>query len=191
MSNPVADRDFAGALRVSIVNCHVIKRAALICLGVFMVFISLRAEAPAQPSFQQLSRYQPENLTTTDSVALLQRLPMLFFLDKQFLSASSELAPIPTVDEVFPTVFLTAAQKPRLSAGLVDPKDAGKTMEPPERHPIYYSGEIGTYFGHASGRVHGDAFGSYLESTVGDDHVQITIGASYDQFNGRGPRRGW
>lgn len=120
---------------------------------------------------------------------------MVCFLDEQFLPVMSEFGPAPVgSDELFPAIVVTGKQAKRLSTAYLDSKDVKdttKTIRPAERRPLYYSGEVGAFYGHASGKVHGDAFGSYLESTVGDEHVQITVGASYDEFNGRGPRRGW
>jgi hypothetical protein len=192
MRNPWADKNFTGALRISAVNCGVVKQALVAVLGGFGFCLSIAAEQLSDVSFEELSRYRPEVFGTTDSLALLQGLPMLCFLDQQFLPVSGDLSPAPpAADEVFPTMFVSAARKQKVKAAFVDSKDMSKTIQPVERHPIYYSGEVGAFYGHASGKVHGDAFGSYLESTVGDDHVQITVGASYDEFNGRGPRRGW
>jgi hypothetical protein len=58
-----------------------------------------------------------------------------------------------------------------------------------QKDPIHYGGEVGTYYGHSSGKFGGDDFGSYLVGTVGTDKFQITAGASYEESNFRLPRR--
>ncbi len=186
------DENSTGALALSVVNCQVMRRGFMALLGLTAVAAALATEPPTDVSFDQLSRYRPDLVRAGDSLSLLQSLPMLVYLDAQFFPASPELGPGPAgVDQVFPRVVVHGSQKGKLSTGLVDAKDTTKTVQAIPQHPLYYSGEVGTYVGHASGKVHGDAFGSYLESTVGDDHFQISVGGSYDQFNGRGPRRGW
>jgi hypothetical protein len=191
----MADKDFTGAPGLSVVNCTIVKRTLPAVLGLLGFCLSMSADQPPDVSFEQLSRYRADILGASDSVALLRGLPMVCFLDEQFLPVMSEFGPAPVgSDELFPAIVVTGKQAKRLSTAYLDSKDVKdttKTIRPAERRPLYYSGEVGAFYGHASGKVHGDAFGSYLESTVGDEHVQITVGASYDEFNGRGPRRGW
>jgi hypothetical protein len=49
-------------------------------------------------------------------------------------------------------------------------------------------GEIGFYYGHSTGKFGGDEFGSYITGGVGNEHMQINVGAAYQEFNGRLPR---
>jgi len=55
--------------------------------------------------------------------------------------------------------------------------------------PYYYSVEVGFMYGHSSGKFGGDEFGTYIDGTVGNDKFQINAGASYQEWNGRFPRR--
>ena len=55
---------------------------------------------------------------------------------------------------------------------------------------LYYGGEIGAYYGTTTGgKFSRSDFGSYIVETVGNEHVQITAGASYQESNGQLPRR--
>ena len=56
-------------------------------------------------------------------------------------------------------------------------------------NPVYYGGEVGVFYGHSSGKFGGDEFGTYIEGGVGNDKFQINAGASYQEWNGRFPRR--
>ena len=43
-------------------------------------------------------------------------------------------------------------------------------------------GEIGFFYGHsASGKFSGDEFGSYIMGGVGNEHLQINVGAAYEE----------
>jgi hypothetical protein len=44
-------------------------------------------------------------------------------------------------------------------------------------------------YGHSSGKFGGDEFGTYIDGVVGNDKFQINAGASYQEWNGRFPRR--
>jgi len=69
-----------------------------------------------------------------------------------------------------------------------DPKDLSSKIVNGSSHPLYYDGEIGVFYGHASGKFGGDGFGSYFLSNVGNDKFQITVGSFYQEWNGRVPR---
>ena len=53
----------------------------------------------------------------------------------------------------------------------------------------FNGGEVGFMYGHSSGKFGGDEFGTYIDGTVGNDKFQINAGASYQEWNGRFPRR--
>jgi hypothetical protein len=55
-------------------------------------------------------------------------------------------------------------------------------------NPIYYGGEVGVLYGRWSGKGGGDMWQTYVVGTVGNDKFQITAGAAYEEWNGRGLR---
>jgi hypothetical protein len=71
------------------------------------------------------------------------------------------------------------------SFGVAAPKSKRKSP----LNPVYYGGEVGVFYGHSSGKFGGDEFGTYIEGGVGNDKFQINAGASYQEWNGRVPRR--
>jgi len=100
--------------------------------------------------------------------------------------------------DFLPATFLSGAQSPaqRPSAGRVhardgkdlgvDPKDSPDELLSSSANPIYYGGEVGFLYGRWSGKGGGDMWETYVVGTVGNDKVQITAGASYDEWNPNG-----
>jgi len=193
-------QDFTGARMVSAVNSLMIKRALLVALG-FLAFCFPLAAQQMSPSLDASSAfafYRPEIFSTVDSLALIDRLPVLNFLDGTRLPVSSEMGRMGTAPVEFPSLtymsvaYVSAAKVRRVNAAQVSGKDgkdsSAEVMSAPSA-PYYYGGEIGFMYGHSSGKFGGDEFGTYIDGTVGNDKFQINAGASYQEWNGRFPRR--
>src|ERR1043166_2623276 len=128
-----------------------------------------------------LSFDQSDVFNRVDSYALIQALPL------------------PIQSNLFPTESLSLGEMKKLSPSprrrstardakdFVDSKDVSARALVPS-NPFYYGGEIGVFYGHATGKFGGDAFGGYAIGTVGNDKVQITAGTSYEEFDGHGVR---
>ena len=113
------------------------------------------------------------------------------------LAPCSEFAPIPLgkmgsapVANFPMTVANTdARQKASASGPVKDPKD-GKDYSSSESFAAekasltWTGGELGFFYGHSTGRFGGDEVGSYIMGGVGNEHLQINVGASYQEFNG-------
>jgi hypothetical protein len=134
---------------------------------------------------------QARLLGEMDSSTLIGGLPMYGLLDGQHLPLSTPMGRM----GMFPVNLsssnsLTFAQVSTSNARVVDGKDSSKEIQPLHSDLLYYGGEIGFFYGHSTGKFRGDDYGSYFEGTVGNDKVQITVGGSFDQWNGRVPRWG-
>jgi hypothetical protein len=138
--------------------------------------------------------------TTVDSSALIHGLPMLALLDGYSLPVSTEMgrmgmAPL----DLFPAALPGAVETQTASVSVrnrtdgkdfnADGKDYGQTAIS-HSSPLYYGGEIGFLYGHATGKFGGDVKQTYFIGEVGDDNVQITVGGSYEDSNFHFPRRG-
>jgi hypothetical protein len=142
-------------------------------------------------TLEQLSLYQPEIFSPVDGSLLIHDLPMLTFLDGR-LPVSSELgrmgmAPL----DVFPIAFVSAAETHKANASLASPAsgtDSPREVTTLRLNPEYWSGEVGVFYGRSSGKFGREDFGSYIVGGVGNDKFQITVGASYEESNGRVPR---
>jgi len=53
---------------------------------------------------------------------------------------------------------------------------------------VYYSGEVGILYGQWTGKGGGDLMQSYILGTVGNDKIQISVGAEYDESSGHSAR---
>ncbi len=188
---------FAGAHSFSVVNSLVIKRAVLVGLA----FLALCIPLPAQQTNRtdefdaaaSLALYRPEIFTTVDSSVLIHDLPVLTLLNEQRLPVSSALggmgrAPL----DLFPVAFLRTVERQKGNAApvsaSVDGKDLSSEVTNSSLNPVYYGGEVGVFYGHASGKFCGDDFGTYILGDAGNDKFHITVGASYEESSGRLPR---
>lgn len=129
-------------------------------------------------------------------------LPMLTLADARGLPASSELGRMGTVpvdlssDESYTVAeIIVRPQGGQYLAtdgkdSRTDGKDSSAAIVNSPLNPIYYGGEVGFRYGHASGKFGGDDFATYMIGTVGNDKFQITAGGGYEEFNGRLSRWG-
>jgi hypothetical protein len=190
-------KDFTGARMVSAVNSLMIKRA-LVVVGFLALCFPLAAQTPSLDASSAFAFYRPEIFSTVDSLALVDRLPVLNFLDGTRLPVSSEMGRMGTAPVEFPSItymslaYVSAAKVRNVNAAQVSGKDgkdsSAEVMSAPSA-PYYYGGEVGFMYGHSSGKFGGDEFGTYIDGVVGNDKLQINAGASYEEWNGRFPRR--
>ena len=181
-------QNFAGAGRRFSRKSFMMKRGLLVVLG----FLALCLPVAAQQmiTLGQLSRYQPEILSTADCSTLLKGLPMLSLFDGRYLPAWSELGQMGMAPIDFASAMsYTVAEVDRIIVRPDHSKDSGKdspaeAVSPPS-DPIHYGGEVGFLYGHGSGKFGGDLLETYMLGTVGDDKFQITVGASYQESNQR------
>jgi hypothetical protein len=155
-----------------------------------------------------LSLYRPKISSAADSSLLLHNGTVPLWLDGpqvstgvidpgyNFVSQWAQM--VFTSSDLFPVASLNAApvaaQKPNTdryhdSDGKnlgTDGKDSLDEITSPST--IYYGGEIGVLYGRWSGKGGGDMWQTYVEGTVGNDKFQITAGAAYEEWSGRGTR---
>jgi len=142
-----------------------------------------------------LALYRPEIFSTVDSLALIDRLPVLNFLDGTRLPVSSEMGRMGTAPVEFPSItymslaYVSAAPAQKVKkASQVDGKESpGDVINSPSDH-YYYGGEMGFLYGRSTGKFGYDDFETYIVGEVGDDKFHISVGASYEELNGHGPR---
>ena len=139
------------------------------------------AEEPSDTS-STLTLDQSDVFQRIDSYALIQALPLPIESSNWFPAESLSLGQLKKT---------SASSKHRARSkdtkDFTDSKDVSARVLVPS-NPFYYGGEIGVFYGHATGKYGGDAFGGYAIGTVGNDKLQITAGSSYEEFDGRGVR---
>jgi len=143
-----------------------------------------------------LALYRPEIFTDVESSLLIRDLPMLTFLDGR-LPGSTALGRMGTAPVEFPSItymslaYVSAAPAQKTNASRVSGKDGkespGDVISSPSDH-YYYGGEMGFLYGRSTGKFGYEDFETYIVGEVGDDKFHISVGASYEELNGHGPR---
>ncbi len=189
------NEDFAGVYRFSAVNCLMTRDALVALLGLFGVCVPVGAQQTSfwqrnqSISLEQLSPYRPEVFNTVDSSTLIDGLPMLALLDGQRLPTSTPLGRMARLD-LSPVMPLANGDNHKTSASPEYKSVARNEVAPMRLTPDYVSGEVGFSYGRSIGKFGGDATGSYILGTTGNDKFQISVGAFYEEWNGRAPRWG-
>ena len=185
--------NFAGAKTVFIVNCRVIKRGLLAAVGLVGIAIFAGQIARAGDFDPVFGFYRPELFAIVDGSTLLSDLPINQYLGGR-LPGSTMLGRMgSSADGNFSTGLVSAEPEPRtksktLSGPVRDPKDGKdyssvESMAAEKASLTWTGGEVGFMYGHASGKWGGDIFNSYIVGGVGNDHLQINVGAAYQETN--------
>jgi hypothetical protein len=147
----------------------------------------LRPSALDAPARLTLSR--PEFFSTTYGPVLADDIMMLTLSVGQRVPASGELgwtgmAPLDRFQDEFPS----AAEVEQANAAPIDGKDLPAEMVSSPLSPIYYSGEVGVFYGSSSGKFGREIMQTYFLGEIGNDKFHITVGAAHEESNGRVPR---
>jgi hypothetical protein len=186
--------NFAGAGAVLVVNSDMTKRIVL-GLAAFLSFcFSLCAEQPARAlSLAQLNSlasqssrplfFQPAAFSKLGDPLLTDGAfgPTAFSNGETFsLATTYNLVGTPT--SFLPTTM--AMQSPSRTAPATYSKDKDSPDYPLDLRPGYYvTGEVGFTYGRYTGKFGGDYKQAYILGQVGNDKLQITVGASYEDSN--------
>jgi hypothetical protein len=189
-------KDFAGVYGGSAFNWLRMNRpVAIVLLGLASVFSIQRLSAAGDfdPVF---GFYRPELFAAFDSSDLVRDLQIRQFLGGR-LPGSTSLGQMGTAPVAnFPTGLVSAEPRKKGNSAperVIDPKDgkdysSTESLAMEKASLVWTGGEVGFMYGHASGKFGGDLFSTYIVGGVGDDKMQINVGASYDEFHGRTPR---
>jgi hypothetical protein len=201
--------DFAGARCCSVVNSLMIKRAVLLGVGFLGFCFSLPAEqtnrkerskAETTPLRQlrpsglgapaRLTLSRPEFFNAMQDSVLADNIMMLTLSVGQRLPASSELGSIgmAPLDDYFEDELPSAADGEQANSAPIDGKDLPSEVVNSPLSPIYYSGEVGFFYGRSSGKFDREIMQTYFLGGVGNEKFQITVGAAYGESNGSLPR---
>lgn len=181
-------QNLTGAGIISVVNSWVMKRAVAI-IGLIAAAI-LGAQSVRASDFDPIfGFYRPELFASVDTSGLLHNLPMTEYLDGRLpgSTALGKMGTAPVGNFPVATVNEEPRQKSKVVLGPVkDPKD-GKEYSSVESMAVekaslsWTGGEVGFMYGHATGKFGGDTFSSYIMGGVGNDNLQINVGAGYEE----------
>src|SRR6266571_5537097 len=180
----------AGVCRFSALNSAMFK-----CAPGVAAFVALCFPVAAQQPFDSDSTfvfYRPDIFTSVDRSSVVRELPMTEFLDGR-LPGSTALGRMGTAPVAnFPMALVSAEPRKKgtsVSGPVRDPKDgkdysSAESLAAEKASLVWTGGEIGFMYGHSSGKFGDDEFTSYIMGGVGNEHLQINVGASYQEFNG-------
>ena len=177
------------------VNLRGMKRALFVVLGL-TGFSTVALQNVRASDFDPIfGFYRPELFASVDTSGLLRDLPITEFLDGR-LPGSTALGKMGTAPIIgtptggnYPTALVSAEPRRKrnaVSGPVKDPKD-GKDYSSVESMAVekasltWTGGEVGFMYGHASGKFGGDTFSSYILGSVGNDNLQINVGAGYEE----------
>jgi outer membrane receptor protein involved in Fe transport len=138
-----------------------------------------------------LTLYRPDIFSTVDSSILIHGLPVLTLLDGRRFPISSALgrmgmAPL----DLFPVAFLRAVQVQKVNASPILGTDSPGGVVNLQLNRFYSGGEVGVFYGKSGGKYGREDKQAYILGGVGDEKIQITVGAAYEESSGRVPRPG-
>jgi hypothetical protein len=179
-----------GGDTISVVNSRLMKHALAGMIAVAGLGLTLPQSARAGDFDPIFGFYRPELFSTVESANLVGDLSMREFLDGRVpgSTALGRMGSARIVDFDMSSSAANPSPRHRAVAGAVkDPKD-GKEYSSAESFAAekaslsWTGGEIGVFYGHsASSHINGDQFGTYIMGGVGNEHMQINVGASYDE----------
>ena len=187
-------QNFAGVGIISIVNSSIMKRALAI-MGLLAAGVLTAQTARAGDFDPIFGFYRPELFASVDTSGLLRDLPITEYLNGR-LPGSSALGKMGTA----PVMGTTGGGNNPTALVSVEPRRKGNTVSGPVKDPkdgkdyssvesmavekaslTWTGGEVGFMYGHASGKFGGDTFSSYILGSVGNDNLQINVGAGYEE----------
>ena len=198
--------NFAGAGGVLAVNSRMTKRVILGVATFLSLCFSLGAEQPARASrpnalsLAQLNSLAPQNsrplfFQPTLFSGLGDPLPidgspgLATFSNRETFSLATTFNLVGTPTSFLPTTM--AMESPSRSVPATSSKDKDSSDYPLDLRPGYYvTGEVGFVYGRSTGKFGGDYKEGYIIGEVGNDKLHITVGASYEDWNGRTSRLG-
>ncbi len=154
---------------------------------------------PSLDASYAFALYRPEIFNMVDGSTLIERLPVRTFLDGTLLPFSTALGRMGTAPLELPSLaFVSVTKTKKASASPArrtdgkdfetDGKDSPDDVMISQSNPLHYGGEVGAFYGAWSGKYSGDAMGTYMQGSVGNDKFQINVGASYQEWNVNNPR---
>jgi hypothetical protein len=177
------DKDSSRARAVLPDSCSMLKTRLALLMGAVMGLVAT-VNADQNEIFSNL-RTSSVHLA---AVGLSDAAPLS--LSTAFLAPSAVSDFLPALPASGPA---TSARMANISATMPAQdysKDYSKEAIPTEHHRLfdYATGEVGFIYGASTGKFSSDFEQGYIQGTVGNEHMQISAGASYENYNQKLPR---
>jgi hypothetical protein len=197
----VAHQNFTGAGDPLAVNSPMNKRRLLpVVVFLGLCFLLAAQQAPGSPPAHggAFTLAQLRSMTAANNGSVLLQ-PSLFnsldnpvfgfpFQNRDAFSLATTFNLMGSAPQSF-LPFSSAMELPRASVPATSAKDPPD--QPFDLRPNYYvTGEVGFLYGRSTGKFGGEYKEAYILGEVGNEKMQISVGASYEDWNGRLPRWG-
>jgi iron complex outermembrane receptor protein len=136
-----------------------------------------------------LALYQPDTFSASGNSVLIYGFQTLTLLDGRRFSISGPLGRLTPLD-LFPVAFLRAVDVQKINASPMYGTDSPGGVVNLRLNRDFSGGEFGVFYGKSGGKFGREDFQSYIIGGVGNEHFNITAGASYQESSGSIPRRG-
>lgn len=133
-----------------------------------------------------LALYQPNSFSSADSSILIYGFPTLTLLDGRRFSISGAFGRLQPND-VIPMAFLHSVDVQRINSSAVYGTDSPGGVVDLRVNRYNVGGEFGFFYGKSSGKFGYEVKSAYILGGVGNDKVQITAGAAYEEASGHLP----
>lgn len=202
-------KNIAGVNRVSDVISLMMKHAFSAAIALLALSLPLLAQETPNPFLaaedqiggeqlritgeidpaSALTLYRPDLFSSVDGSVLIHGLPVLTLLDGRRFPISGELGRMGLRPlDLFPTAFLNSVEVQKVESSPVYGSDAAGGIVNLRSKWNYTGGEVGVFYGKSGGKYGREDIQTYIIGGVGNDKVQITAGASYEESSGRIPR---
>lgn len=133
-----------------------------------------------------LALYQPDSFSNSDGSILIYGFPTLTLIDGRRFSISGALGRLQPSD-VIPMAFLSSVDVQRVNGSAVYGTDSPGGVVDLHLKRYYTGGELGLFYGKSSGKFGYEVKSAYILGGVGNDKIQITAGAAYEEASGHLP----
>lgn len=178
-----------------------IKGTLLVLLGLLAAGSTLRAQQNAldpitADSLRQrgevdtapaLALERPDLFRNVDGTLLIHDLPVTVLLDGRRLNigGNSGHFGVASLDRI-PLAFLSAVRVQPVSASPLAASDAPGGVVDLQLRRFTSGGEAGVFYGGSGGKYGREDFQAYILGGVGNEKLQISAGAAYQNSSGRG-----
>ena len=136
-----------------------------------------------------LTLYRPDIFSTLGGSVLIHGLPALSLLDGRRFALSNPMAQMRlTPLDLFPIAFLKAVEVEKVGPAPMHGADAPGGVLNLRLNRDYTGGDVGLYYGRSGGKFGREDKQAYILGGVGDENLNITAGAAYEESSQRVPR---
>ena len=132
-----------------------------------------------------LALYQPDSFSRSGNSVLIYGFPALTLLDGRRFSISGAMGRLP--NDLLPVAFLSGVDVQKINPSPMYGTDSPGGVLDLRLNRNFVGGEFGLFYGKSTGKFGYEEKSAYILGTVGNDKVQITAGAAYEEVRGNIP----